>query len=223
MILFFLLLFLFEVLLGQTAENIPPDSDDLIDTPSPTQVVGELQGRQIQNPLEQQLPQTKLQPKQTKQNQRPNAKLQPELTAIRLPVKVAFADRSPVPNRRKLPNDRRQQSQNKTLPVIQGHMKTLSPIPFNESLRWEYQVPDEEEEAERLRLYKMNRRKRYLAAQNELSAGSGSLSSASSSSLSPPNSSIQGRHGTSLPELMTSHLVTPRSLTDIHLDAVECS
>ena len=40
-----------------------------------------------------------------------------------------------------------------------------------ESLRWENQLDDEEKEEERLHIYKMNRRKRYLAAAQEKGLG----------------------------------------------------
>lgn len=40
-----------------------------------------------------------------------------------------------------------------------------------ESLRWEFSLEDEEQEMERLRIYKINRRKRYLAAAQEKGLG----------------------------------------------------
>ena len=40
-----------------------------------------------------------------------------------------------------------------------------------ESLRWENELADEEKEEERLHIYKMNRRKRYLAAAQEKGLG----------------------------------------------------
>lgn len=40
----------------------------------------------------------------------------------------------------------------------------VSSPPMNESLRWDNVLEDSEEERERIRIYKMNRRKRYLAA-----------------------------------------------------------
>ncbi|XP_071093211.1 uncharacterized protein [Haliotis cracherodii] len=42
--------------------------------------------------------------------------------------------------------------------------KMPSPQPFNESLRWEDILDDPEAERERIKIYKINRRKRYLAA-----------------------------------------------------------
>ena len=40
-----------------------------------------------------------------------------------------------------------------------------------ESLRWEFAVADDEQERERIRVYKMNRRKRYLAAAQQKGLG----------------------------------------------------
>lgn len=44
-------------------------------------------------------------------------------------------------------------------------------IRSEESLRWEFALDDEEQENERIRVYKMNRRKRYLAAAQEKGLG----------------------------------------------------
>ena len=43
----------------------------------------------------------------------------------------------------------------------------MPPIIRQESLRWEYKLEDEDAEEERIRVYKLNRRKRYLAAANK--------------------------------------------------------
>lgn len=44
-------------------------------------------------------------------------------------------------------------------------------IRSEESLRWEFALADDDKEQERLRVYKMNRRKRYLAAATEKGLG----------------------------------------------------
>ncbi|XP_053375122.1 immunoglobulin A1 protease autotransporter-like [Mercenaria mercenaria] len=44
-------------------------------------------------------------------------------------------------------------------------------IRSEESLRWEFKLDDEDQEMERLRIYKINRRKRYLAAAQEKGLG----------------------------------------------------
>lgn len=44
-------------------------------------------------------------------------------------------------------------------------------IRSEESLRWEFALEDEEQEMERIRIYKINRRKRYLAAAQEKGLG----------------------------------------------------
>lgn len=44
-------------------------------------------------------------------------------------------------------------------------------IRSEESLRWEFKLEDEEQELERIRIYKINRRKRYLAAAQEKGLG----------------------------------------------------
>ncbi len=74
----------------------------------------------------------------------------------------------------------------KTLPTIaQTVSKTsITGDDYNESLRWDNTLDDPTAEAERIRIYKINRRKRYLAAANknynEWVSGSGSSSSLSS-------------------------------------------
>ena len=44
---------------------------------------------------------------------------------------------------------------------------TITGDEYNESLRWDNVLDDPEAEAERIRIYKINRRKRYLAAMNK--------------------------------------------------------
>ena len=61
----------------------------------------------------------------------------------------------------------------------------------NESLRWEYICDDSDEEKERIKIYKMNRRKRYLAAAQSRNScwESGVSSSSSNGSLENENTS----------------------------------
>ena len=60
-------------------------------------------------------------------------------------------------------------SSSRTLPTIpQSSSKmTITGDEYNESLRWDNVLDDPEAEAERIRIYKINRRKRYLAAMNK--------------------------------------------------------
>ena len=60
-------------------------------------------------------------------------------------------------------------SSSHTLPTIpQSSSKmTITGDEYNESLRWDNVLDDPEAEAERIRIYKINRRKRYLAAMNK--------------------------------------------------------
>ncbi|XP_074642984.1 uncharacterized protein LOC141900128 [Tubulanus polymorphus] len=72
---------------------------------------------------------------------------------------------------------------------------STSQIVYNESLRWEEQTNDPTEEENRLKVYKMNRRKRYLAERQRLGLdcsvyNSGSSSYSGSSSDSLPTDSI---------------------------------
>ena len=60
-------------------------------------------------------------------------------------------------------------SSSNTLPTIPQSSSKLSITgdEYNESLRWDNVLDDPEAEAERIRIYKINRRKRYLAAVNK--------------------------------------------------------
>ena len=125
---------------------------------------------------------------------------------------------------RKLPAGRRGRS---TLPTISQKVTVNLTYKYNESLRWEYVLEDPADEEERIRIYKINRRKRYNEAQTkilpELIYSSGS-SSHSSMSLTPPPSGES--KDSVLPELVEPSLTgSPHSacLEDIRLDTVEGS
>ena len=74
--------------------------------------------------------------------------------------------------------------------------------PFNESLRWEYALEDPVAEKERIRIYKLNRRKRYLAATNK--RYSDWISCSDSVSSGEEYCTYSG-----LPDLVTSSVSTP--------------
>lgn len=84
--------------------------------------------------------------------------------------------------------------------------------PFNETLRWEYEVEDSDEEAERIQIYKINRRKRYLAASNKKYADwmSGSDSSCSLTCHSTKDRSVPSTNHR-LPDVVAS------SVTVLHM------
>lgn len=124
--------------------------------------------------------------------------------------------------------------QKELLPTV--NQEPLVEITINESLRWEYKLDDPQAEEERIKLYKFNRRKRYLAAQNAMlavvnSQESGSRSSESSMSLTPsPNTekdlnlTVPGMPAAQdHPTPSTPQSASPQStrIEDIQLDSVD--
>ena len=85
-------------------------------------------------------------------------------------------------------------------------------LPRNESLRWENVCSDSDEEQERLKLYKLNRRKRYLAAANKKYSDWIATLSGSTHSLSTiSNHHMEGDYSTSTDSIKHSNSGTTNS------------
>lgn len=95
-------------------------------------------------------------------------------------------------------------SASNTLPTIPQSSSQMSVTgdEYNESLRWENALEDPEAEAERIRIYKINRRKRYLAAVN--TNYHDWLNGNNSSSLTAAVSSVPESTDAPLPDVVAS-------------------
>ena len=95
-------------------------------------------------------------------------------------------------------------SSSNTLPTIPQSSSKLSITgdEYNESLRWDNVLDDPEAEAERIRIYKINRRKRYLAAMNK--SYSDWLNNNNSSNLSSTYSTAREHMDIPLPDVVAS-------------------